>query len=160
MLVYRRIIGPYKTYEIARKIEKEAADILTSEEGRFENLNSSIQDLKKRLIKKPRFHDELDDGYNSHLTKKSHRSYVRKSSNISTINDIKELDSMSSKKESHRPPVPAASYVQTSSNISVINDNEELESMYIFSFFLHFSILLNCPYFILSHSYSAILDVK
>lgn len=55
-----------ETYEIARKIEKEAADISTSEEGRFENLShSSIQDLKKRLIKKPRFHDELDDGYNN-----------------------------------------------------------------------------------------------
>lgn len=53
-----------ETYEIARKIEKEAADISTSEEGRFENLNSSMQDLKKRLIKKPRFHDELD-GYNN-----------------------------------------------------------------------------------------------
>ncbi|KAL6418035.1 hypothetical protein ACFW04_011099 [Cataglyphis niger] len=157
MLVYRRIIGPYKTYEIARKIEKEAADISTSEEGRFENLNSSIQDLKKRLIKKPRFHDELDDGYNSHLTKKSHRSYVRKSSNISTINDIKELDSHLTK-ESHRPPIPAASYIRTSSNISVINDNEELDSIFLFSFFI--SILLNCPYFILSHSYSTILDVK
>lgn len=49
-----------ETYEIARKIEKEAADISTSEEGRFKNLNQS-KDLKRRLIKKPRFHDELDD---------------------------------------------------------------------------------------------------
>ncbi|KAL6417349.1 hypothetical protein ACFW04_012807 [Cataglyphis niger] len=136
MLVYRRIIGPYKTYEIARKIEKDAADISTSEEGRFENLNSSIQDLKKRLIKKPWFYDELDDGYNSHLTKKSHQSYVRKSSNISTINDIEELDSYLIK-ESHRMSMPASSYIRVSSNISVINDNEELDSMYIFSFCLH-----------------------
>ncbi|KAL6423081.1 hypothetical protein ACFW04_010512 [Cataglyphis niger] len=143
MQVYRRIIGPYKTYEIARKIEKEAADISTSEEGRFENLNSSIQDLKKRLIKKPRFHNELDDGYNSHLTKESHRpsipaaSYVRTSSNMNIINDNDELDSHLIK-ESHRISMPASSYIRTFSNISVINDNEELDSMYIFSFFLHF----------------------
>ncbi|KAL6416913.1 hypothetical protein ACFW04_013089 [Cataglyphis niger] len=137
MLVYRRIIGPYKTYEIARKIEKDAADISTSEEGRFENLNSSIQDLKKRLIKKPRFHDELDDGYN-----KSHRplipaaSYVRAFSNMNIINDNDELDSYLIK-ESHRMSMPASSYIRVSSNISVINDNEELDSMYIFSFCLH-----------------------
>ncbi|KAL6420508.1 hypothetical protein ACFW04_013843 [Cataglyphis niger] len=119
MLVYRCIIGPYKTYEIARKIEKEAADISTSEEGRFENLNSSIQDLKKRLIKN-----------HGHLTKKSHRSYMRKSSNISTINDIKKLDSIHLTKESHRSPILAVSYVRTSSNKNIINDNDELDSTY------------------------------
>jgi len=53
------------TYELARKMEKTAADISTSEDGRFEKLQSNSTEIfKKRLIKKPRFYDELDNNSN------------------------------------------------------------------------------------------------
>lgn len=43
-------------------MEKEAANVSTSEEGRLEELNQYVtQNQKKRIIKKPRFHDEMEE---------------------------------------------------------------------------------------------------
>ncbi|XP_067217195.1 uncharacterized protein [Linepithema humile] len=47
---------------MARQMEKKAANISTSEDGQFEMLSQPCsQDREKRLIKKPKFYDELQD---------------------------------------------------------------------------------------------------
>ncbi|XP_067207115.1 reticulocyte-binding protein homolog 1-like isoform X1 [Linepithema humile] len=73
-LDYRRITGPYKTYDIARKMEDHAIYVSTSEEGQLEILNQQPEkNPQKRTIKRPAFHDELDDTTNEHTTKKRRR---------------------------------------------------------------------------------------
>lgn len=50
---------------MARQMEKKAEYVSTSEEGLLETLSQPCpQDMKKRLIKKPRFYDEMQDDYN------------------------------------------------------------------------------------------------
>lgn len=51
-----------ETYELALEVEKRAENISTSDEGQMNMLNRphTTPEPKKRLIKKPRFHDEIE----------------------------------------------------------------------------------------------------
>ncbi|XP_070513005.1 uncharacterized protein [Cardiocondyla obscurior] len=77
-LQYRRITGPYETYKMAREAEKKAIYITTSEnEVRMEKMCNVTPITEKRSIKKPLFHDEIeDDNENMRPKKKQKKMYV------------------------------------------------------------------------------------
>lgn len=46
-------------------MEKEAVYISTSEDGQLKKLNYSEKNLQKRIVKRPLFHDELNESSES-----------------------------------------------------------------------------------------------
>lgn len=60
---YRKILGPYDSYEIARTVEKSCINISSSDEIQFTALSEQSTPIlpSKRLITKKRFYDEIDE---------------------------------------------------------------------------------------------------
>lgn len=78
-----------ETYDIARKKEKEAEVISTSDEASLRQLSctSPIQQQIKRQIKKPQFHDEIEEAKNNSmlLYLYSYNRQLQHASNIAVI---------------------------------------------------------------------------
>ncbi|XP_048515469.1 uncharacterized protein LOC125502028 isoform X2 [Athalia rosae] len=52
ILEYRKIYGPYSTYEEARRIERESVCISTSDEAQFASLSNQTLPKKRKIIKR------------------------------------------------------------------------------------------------------------
>ncbi|XP_071566051.1 uncharacterized protein [Temnothorax nylanderi] len=67
---YRRITGPYETYEIARNI-----CFSSLKEEQQKEFNQPAENLKERIVKRSLFYDELcDSSDNEHATKRANRT--------------------------------------------------------------------------------------
>ncbi|XP_071652733.1 uncharacterized protein, partial [Temnothorax longispinosus] len=144
---YKKIIGPYETYEIARQVEQ---NISMSKDGQFEILGQFATLPKKRLINKPLFDDEIEDYDNDRYTKKKAKcvpssSSDYKSTNASSISNSEKLSDIDGT-NCIMKEIAVQNDIQSDMNIDVQDKNAGSGMYYIFLYSLYSYILLLYPY--------------